>query len=330
MTIQATAVDEMDHAEERQLQLSPAQAGRRLDQVLAELLPAYSRSRLQDWIGRGRVLLDGQPACARDRIRGTELVSVRPQFLPTAELQPQAIALRLVFADPHLLVIDKPAGLVVHPAAGHPDGTLQNALLHHDPSLAALPRCGIVHRLDKDTSGLLVVARTPLAHRVLVAQLAARQVQREYRALVIGEPLGGGRIDAPIGRHPTRRTAMAVVAGARPARTDYRVLARYRGHSLLAVHLHTGRTHQIRVHMAHCRLPLVGDPLYGVRPRPPAGASPTLVRALQRFPRQALHAQRLALQHPVSGATLTWEVPLAADLAHLLTLLEADLVARDH
>lgn len=330
MTIQDAPTADADSARDRQLQLSPAQAGRRLDQVLAELLPDYSRSRLQDWIGRGRVLLDGQPARARDRIRGTERVLVRPEFPPTDDCHPQPIPLRLVFVDPHLLVIDKPAGLVVHPAAGHPDGTLQNALLHHDPTLAALPRCGIVHRLDKDTSGLLVVARTPLAHRILVAQLASHQVRREYRALVIGEPLGGGRIDAPIGRHPNRRTAMAVVASGRPARTDYRVLARYRGHSLLAVSLHTGRTHQIRVHMAHCRLPLVGDPLYGVRPRPPAAADPRLVAALQRFPRQALHAQRLALQHPASGAALDWEIPLAADLAHLLTLLEADLVAHDH
>ena len=308
----------------RSLTLPAAQAGRRLDQVLPDLLPDVSRSRLQNWIDEGRVLVDGRVPRRRDRVRGGEQVWVSPAPEPDDPCRAQAIPLRIVHEDEHLLVIDKPAGLVVHPAAGHPDGTLQNALLHHDPALAALPRCGIVHRLDKDTSGLMVVARSLLAHRRLVEQLARRDVHREYRALVTGELVGGGRIDAPIGRHPVRRTAMAVVASGRPAITDYRILARYRGHTLVAAVLQTGRTHQIRVHMAHIRHPLIGDPLYGPRPRPPRQAAPELVRALQTFPRQALHALRLGLTHPAGGEPMHWEVPMAADLAMLLALLEED------
>lgn len=303
------------------LTLPATQAGRRVDQVLAELLPAYSRARLQDWIDAGRVLVDGQPTRRRERVRGGETVRLRPPVVADTGCLPQAIAFTLVFEDDQLIVIDKPAGLVVHPAAGHADGTLQNALLHHDPALAQLPRCGIVHRLDKDTSGLMVVARTLLAHRTLVAQLAARSVHREYRALVHGEPAAGGRVDAPIGRHPTRRTAMAVVPQGRPAVTHYRVLERFPGLTLLGVHLETGRTHQIRVHMAERRHPLVGDPLYGGRPRPPAGLGPAALAALAAFPRQALHALRLGLNHPETGAPMHWEVPMAADLAALLATL---------
>jgi len=311
---------------EQVVMLSAEQAGRRLDQVLPELLAEVSRSRLQHWIERGRVLVDGRVPRRRDRVRGGEEVRVRPLAEPVACCVAEPIPLILVHEDDHLLVIDKPAGLVVHPAAGHPDGTLQNALLHHDPGLAKLPRCGIVHRLDKDTSGLMVVAKTMLAHRVLVEQLARRSVRREYRALVVGELVAGGRVDAPIGRHPARRTAMAVVESGRPAVTDYRILARYRGHSLLAVSLQTGRTHQIRVHMAHIRHPLVGDPLYGARPRPPRSAAPELIDRLQQFPRQALQAVRLGLEHPATGEAMSWEVALAPDLAALLELLETDHV----
>jgi 23S rRNA pseudouridine1911/1915/1917 synthase len=313
-----------EQAGERRLVLPETAAGRRLDQVLPALLPAVSRSRLQDWIAQGRVLVDGRVPRRRDRVRGGEQVDVRPVLQRDEACRPQPIGLDIVYEDAHLLVVNKPAGLVVHPAAGHPDGTLQNALLHHDAALAALPRCGIVHRLDKDTSGLMVVARSLLAHRSLVQQLASRSAHREYRALVVGEVVAGGRIDAPIGRHPVRRTAMAVVGSGRPAVTDYRILARYRGHTLLAATLQTGRTHQIRVHMAHIRHPLVGDPLYGARPRPPRQAQPALVAALQGFPRQALHALRLGLIHPASAEPMRWEVPMAADLDALLALLWQD------
>jgi 23S rRNA pseudouridine1911/1915/1917 synthase len=299
------------------------QAGRRLDQALAELLPEFSRSRLQVWIDAGLVLIEGAPARARTKVRGGERVRLRAVLESDERFAPEPIALSIVHEDADLLVIDKPAGLVVHPAAGNWTGTLQNGLLHYDPSLARLPRCGIVHRLDKDTTGLLVVAKSSGAHRSLVAQLQARSVRREYRALVVGEPVSGGCVDAPIGRHPTRRTSMAVVAGGRQAVTDYRILRAFRGHTLLAVTLQTGRTHQIRVHMAHIRHPLVGDPVYGGRPRPHKGMDPATAQALARFPRQALHAIRLGLAHPTTGEALSWEVPMAADMAALLQQLES-------
>lgn len=303
----------------------PQHAGRRLDQVLAELMPAFSRSRLQVWIEQGRVLIDGRKPRPKDRVRGAEQVLVRPLIERSGDCLPQSIPLTIVYEDAHLLVIDKPPGLVVHPAAGHPDGTLQNALLHHDPGLAELPRGGIVHRLDKDTSGLMVVARSLRAHRSLVDQLKARTVKRDYRALVLGHPPALGRVEAPIGRHPTRRTAMAVVASGRPALSDYRVLARYRRHSLLGVQLQTGRTHQIRVHMAYLRHPLVGDPLYGAGAQIAAGLrSPELVSALRGFPRQALHAIGLGLIHPVRDEPVSWQVPMAADLAELCRRLKQD------
>jgi 23S rRNA pseudouridine1911/1915/1917 synthase len=313
-------------AQSLSLRLAPEHAGRRLDQVLAELMPDFSRSRLQGWIEQGRVLIDGRQPRPKDRVRGAEQVLVRPLIEPSGDCLPQSIPLHIVYEDAHLLVIDKPAGLVVHPAAGHPDGTLQNALLHHDPGLADLPRAGIVHRLDKDTSGLMVVARSLRAHRSLVAQLKARTVKREYRALVVGHPREDGRIDAPIGRHPTRRTAMAVVAGGRPALSDYRVLARYRRHSLVGVRLQTGRTHQIRVHMAHLGHPLVGDPLYGAGTRVSAGlADPNLASALRAFPRQALHAIGLGLFHPEDERPMSWQVAMATDLGALCERLQQDL-----
>ncbi|WP_462320532.1 23S rRNA pseudouridine(1911/1915/1917) synthase RluD [Halochromatium sp.] len=308
--------------------MQPEHAGRRLDQVLAELLPAFSRSRLQAWIEQGRVLIDGRKPRPKDRVQGAEQVQVEPLIEASGDCVPQPIPLQVVFEDEHLIVVDKPAGLVVHPAAGHPDGTLQNALLHHDPRLDELPRCGIVHRLDKDTTGLMVVARSLLAHRSLVAQLKDRSVKRDYRALVAGMPSSVGRVDAPIGRHPTRRTAMAVVAGGRHAISDYSVLARYRRHSLLAVQLQTGRTHQIRVHMAHLRHPLVGDPLYGAGSRSALDVlSPELSLALRTFRRQALHAIGLGLAHPATGEPMHWQVPMAPDLAALCALLQQDVQA---
>lgn len=303
------------------LRIDPAQAGLRLDQALAALLPDFSRSRLQAWIDAGRVQMDGAPCRRRDKVWGGEEVYLDPVLAPRDECLPEAIPLTIVYEDEQILVIDKPAGLVVHPAAGNPDGTLQNALLHHAPGLDCLPRSGIVHRLDKDTTGLLVVAKTTKAHRSLVEQLQARTVHREYRALVVGALVSGGLVDAPIGRHPTQRIRMAVVGDGRPAVTHYQVLERFPAHTLLGVRLETGRTHQIRVHLSHLRHPLVGDAVYAGRPRLPKAASPTLLAALQGFPRQALHAIRLGLLHPGTGEPMSWEIQMAPDLEALLGVL---------
>ncbi len=308
-------------AAERLLRISPSMAGRRLDQALADMLPEFSRSRLQQWIDSGQVQLDGAACARRQKVRGGEEVRLRPLLEARTECAAQAIPVDVVFEDEHLLVVNKPADFVVHPAAGNPDGTLQNALLHHWPGLVRLPRAGIVHRLDKDTSGLLVVAKTLKAHRSLAEQLLERKVHREYRALVQGRLVAGGRIDAPIGRHPSERTRMAVVPGGRLAVTHYRVLERFAAHTLLAVKLETGRTHQIRVHMAYIRHPLVGDQTYGGRPRPPKDADPELTAGLRAFPRQCLHAIALGLCHPDTGKEMLWEIPMAEDLDALLQLL---------
>jgi 23S rRNA pseudouridine1911/1915/1917 synthase len=269
-------------------------------------LPQYSRSRLRAWIDAGRVTVDGIAPDPTRKVRGDEHVVVRTVAEPLgASLSPEAISLAIVHEDAALIVVDKPAGLVVHPGAGNRAGTLQNALLHHAPALAAVPRAGIVHRLDKDTTGLLVVAKTIPAQTDLARQLAARSVKREYAALVEGDLARGGSVDAPIGRHPTRRTTMAVVAKGKPARTHYDVVERLGLATLLACRLETGRTHQIRVHLASLGHPLVGDPAYGKR-------------STLRFARQALHAARLSLVHPVSGALCTWESALPPDFAALL------------
>jgi 23S rRNA pseudouridine1911/1915/1917 synthase len=267
-----------------------ADAGRRLDQVLAELFPAYSRSRLQQWVKAGEVLLDGEVVAPRYKVSGGESVEIGAELRVESEVRPQNLPLDIRFEDDQLLVINKPAGLVVHPAAGNPDGTLQNALLHYDAGLASLPRSGIVHRLDKDTSGLLVVARSLGAHKSLVEQLQARSVHREYLALVQGEVTAGGHVDAPIGRHPRDRLRMAVVFSGKPSVTHYRVAERFAAYTLLSVRLETGRTHQIRVHMAHLHHPLAGDPVYGGRPRLPRAASDRLRTALGVFRRQARFA----------------------------------------
>jgi 23S rRNA pseudouridine1911/1915/1917 synthase len=305
-----------------------ALAGSRLDQALATLLPEYSRSRLQQSIKEGAVLVDGRPCRPRDKLMGGETLVARVRMARQADCQPQALDLDIVFEDEHLLVVNKPPGLVVHPAAGNWDGTLQNGLLHHDAALAGLPRSGIVHRLDKDTSGLLVVAKSLRAHTSLVAQLQARSVKRQYLAVIVGTPLVGRTIDAPIGRHATQRTRMAVSPMGKPAITHFQVLEHFRLHSLLQVRLETGRTHQIRVHLAHQRLPIVGDPLYGGRLRLPAQADAAVVDLLRGFARQALHAQRLALLHPRSGELLSWEAPLPEDMRQLLEQLRQD--AADH
>lgn len=299
-------------------------AGLRLDQALARMFPDYSRSRLQGWIKDGRVLLDGKPSKPREKVVQGEEVLLKAVFEQQVPCRPQPIALNIVFEDEHILVLNKPAGLVVHPAAGNPDGTLQNALLHHDPGLAAVPRAGIVHRLDKDTTGLMVVAKTVKAHKTLVDALQARQVKREYQALVVGTPTAGGAVDAPIGRHPTQRTRMAVVAAGKHAVTHYRVAERFRIHTLLQVNLETGRTHQIRVHMAHIHYPLVGDSVYGGRLKLPPSSSEAVRQTLTGFKRQALHACRLGLVHPETGSPAEWQAALPDDFADLLTCLRED------
>jgi len=299
-------------------------AGRRLDQALAELFSAYSRARLQQWIKQGSVLLDGRPAPAKYRVVGGEQVEIEAQLQVETAAQPQSLPLDVRFEDQHLLVLNKPPGLVVHPAAGNLEGTLQNALLYHYPELASVPRAGIVHRLDKGTSGLMVVARSLSAHKSLVEQLQARSVHREYLALVQSAVIAGGTIEAPIGRHPRDRLRMAVVQSGKPAVTHYRVRERFPAHTLLEVRLETGRTHQIRVHMAYIHCPLVGDPLYAGRQKLPRGASPRLREALTGFRRQALHAARLQLVHPASGEQLAWEAEMPDDFRQLLEVLREE------
>lgn len=307
--------------------LPPEQAGRRLDQVLAELYPQFSRSRIKAWIEDGRVLVDGAVVRPREPVVGGERVSIEAEEPGEGRVVAQPIELDVVFEDEDLLVVDKPAGLVVHPGAGNPDRTMQNALLAHDPALAGLPRAGIVHRLDKDTSGLLVVARRLEAHTALVRMLASRQVHRAYEAVCVGVMTAGGTVDAPIGRHPADRRRMAVRQGGRGSVTHYRVLERFRAHTHLRVTLETGRTHQIRVHLAHIGYPIVGDPTYGRRLAIPKGATPRLEDALRGFRRQALHAARLTLAHPRSGRELSFDAPLPADMADLLGALREDAAA---
>ena len=304
-------------------------SGRRLDQALAELFGDYSRSRLQKWIKAGRVTLNNKQLRARDKVSAGDTIRLRIEDEQLVEAVSQPIELDIRYEDEHLLIINKPAGLVVHPAAGNPDGTMLNGLLHLDPRLQELPRAGIVHRLDKETSGLLVVARTLKAHKRLVELLQAREIHREYRTIVNGVMISGGSVDEPIGRHPRQRKRMAVVHTGKPARTDYRVLQRFRAHSLLQVKLHSGRTHQIRVHMAHINYPVVGDPLYGGRLKIPAGASDALKNALRNFRRQALHAFKLGFEHPETGEWMEWECAIPDDMQQLLTELQDDKKAMD-
>ncbi len=306
------------------MEIPAGYAGQRLDQALARLLPEYSRGRIQAWMRSGDLRIDGRMRRPRDPVRGGERVELEAVLPVCTRDRAEAIPLRVMFEDEHLLVIDKPAGLVVHPAAGNPDGTLLNALLHLDPALEGVPRSGIVHRLDKDTSGLLLVARSLQAHKRLVVALAAREIGRRYLAVVRGVPVAGGTVDAPIGRHPRRRTHMAVVRDGRPAVTHYRVRERFRAHAALEVRLETGRTHQIRVHLAHIRHPLLGDPVYGGRPRPPPGIGAGLAAAIGAFRRQALHAEALTFTHPLTGEGMRIEAPPPADLAALLTVLRED------
>ncbi len=297
----------------------------RLDQALARLFPEYSRARLTQWLKAGEVLLDGQVRRPRDRVIGGESVTVDAGIEdanPASEAEP--IELNIVYEDDALLILNKPVNLVVHPGAGNRQGTLLNALLHHCPDLATVPRAGIVHRLDKNTTGLMVVAKTIESHHQLVEAMQAREIRREYEAVVHGVMTAGGTIDEPIGRHPIDRKRMAVVATGKPSVTHYRVVKRFRLHTWVRVKLETGRTHQIRVHMAHRRYPIVGDPVYGGRMRMPANASAELQQTLRDFSRQALHAIQLAVPHPQNGEVMEWTAELPDDMRHLIEVLDKD------
>ena len=290
----------------------------RLDQAASRCWPDFSRNRLQGWIKQGELTVDGKPARPRDTVLGGETLELTAELEQQSEDRPQAIPLDIVYEDEHLLVVNKPVGMVVHPGAGNPDGTLVNALLHHDADLALLPRAGVIHRLDKQTSGLLVVGKTQAAFQALVADLAERRIGREYDTIVVGHLIAGGTVDAPIGRHARDRQRQAVVPQGKPAVSHYRVIEQFGEHTWLRVKLETGRTHQIRVHMAHIRHPIVGDPVYGGRPRLPRGADDYLVDLLRHFGRQALHARRLTLRHPETGETLSLTAPLPADMQELI------------
>lgn len=295
--------------------------GRRVDQVAVELFPEYSRARLQTWLKSGDLLVNGKKVKPSGKLLGGEAFVLTAIAEPVSEVHAEDIELDVIYADESVIVINKPAGLVVHPAAGNWSGTLQNGLLHYDPELAGIPRAGIVHRLDKETSGIMMVARSLQAHKKLVDALQARIVTREYLALAIGEMVAGGSVDQPIGRHPKDRKRMAVVEGGKEAVTHYRINRRYHGFTLLDVKLETGRTHQIRVHMAYIQHPLVGDPIYGGRRRVPAGLTEETRTAVQKFPRQALHARRLSFEHPQTGEEVSFEAPLPDDFKGLLGLL---------
>jgi 23S rRNA pseudouridine1911/1915/1917 synthase len=305
------------------LELAADFAGLRLDQALARALPQYSRARLQDWIEAGSVRVDGRIPRVRDKVVGGERVRIEARLEAIQGVGAESLPIDVVYEDRVLIVINKPAGLVVHPGAGNPAHTLQNALLGFDPALARVPRAGLVHRLDRDTSGLLVVARTVEAHTRLVAALAAREIERRYLAVCLGVMTGGRTVDEAIGRHRTARVRMAVRSDGRTAVTHLRVKRRFRAHTLVEARLETGRTHQIRVHLAYIGHPLVGDPLYGGRRQRPAGTSAALAGELAAFKRQALHASQLALAHPTTGRAMAWEAPMPADLTQLLAALAA-------
>jgi 23S rRNA pseudouridine1911/1915/1917 synthase len=303
-------------------------ANERLDQALAKLLPEYSRTQFQEWIEKGYVLVNDQPAKAKLKLKGSERIFIEaiPKVQP--EWEAQDIPLQIVYEDEALLVINKPVGLVVHPGAGNTNSTLLNALLHHAPILQALPRAGIIHRLDKNTSGLLVIAKSALALKEISQQLKNRTMLREYQAVVYGKLISGGSINAPIDRHPLQRKRMAVVDTGKPATTHYRVMERYPAHTHLKLRLETGRTHQIRVHMAHIRHPIVGDSVYGGRTQLSKGMSAELIQTLRQFKHQALHAFALGLTHPITNEWMYWQVDLPDDMQNLIQTLKND--AKDH
>jgi len=308
------------------VQVPESLSGQRLDVVLAEMFPDYSRSRLKQWIQEGQVLLEGQQVKPKIKVFTDQELQLNIEPIESnEECLPEDIPLDIAYEDDALIVVNKPAGLVVHPAAGNRQGTLQNALLFYDERLATVPRAGIVHRLDKDTTGLMVVARNLVSHKYLVEQIMQRQMQREYQALVHGVLTGGGTVDQPIGRHSHDRVRMTVREDGKPAVSHYRVLARFRAHTHIHVKLETGRTHQIRVHMQHLRHPVVGDPIYVDRPRIPAEADKDFVERLRKMERQALHAWRLSLAHPDTGEAMTWEAALPDDMQCLIAAMQKDL-----
>ncbi len=296
-------------------------SGLRLDQAAVELFRDYSRGRLQQWIKSGELTIDGRSAKPSSRVAGGENLRINALMIPEGEVEPQDIPLEVLFEDEHLLVLNKPPGFVVHPAAGNPDGTLQNALLNHDPDLNSIPRAGIVHRLDKDTSGVMVVARSLKAHASLVGQLQTRSMSRIYQAVVKGKPPSRGTIDAAIGRNPRDRKKMAVVEGGRTATSHYRTIRRLPGTSHVEVSLESGRTHQIRVHMTHIGFPIVGDRVYGRGAINKKGLSGTVVTTINEFDRQALHAHTLKLIHPESGAECAFHAELPKDIRILIEVL---------
>ena len=299
-------------------------AGQRLDQALAKLFPEFSRSRLKAWLLDGMIVVDGASPRPRDPVYGGETVTLQVQPEVSVMAEPQAIALDIVYEDESLIVINKPVGLVVHPGAGNSSGTLLNGLLHHAAELEQVPRAGIIHRLDKDTSGLLLIGKTLAAHTALVRQLAEREISRYYLAVCNGVLTGGGTINEPVGRHRVDRKRMCVRDDGKPAVTHYTVLERFAAHTYIRVKLETGRTHQIRVHFAHRRHALIGDPVYGGRLALPKGAGDRLIAALRGFRRQALHAAQLEFTHPDSGEMLSFEATPPDDFADLLAVLRED------
>jgi len=310
---------------EKQIAAVPEElAGLRLDQALARMFPEYSRSRLKEWLLAGAITVDGGPRRPRDAVAGGETITLEPRTESEVRAAPEPIQLDVVYEDDDLLVVNKAAGLVVHPGAGNPGGTLMNGLLHHSPQLEEVPRAGIIHRIDKDTTGLLLVAKSLPAHTALVRQLAERKISRNYLAVCNGVLTGGGTIDQPIGRHPVDRKRMSVQQNGKPAVTHYTVLQRFRAFTYISVKLETGRTHQIRVHFAWRRHALVGDPVYGGRLALPKGATEPLIDALRRFKRQALHATRLAFEHPSTGQMIELEVAPPADFESLLDVMQKD------
>jgi 23S rRNA pseudouridine1911/1915/1917 synthase len=298
--------------------------GLRLDQALARLFPDYSRTQIQEWIKNHSIQVNQEASKARALVMGGEIITLLATLKQQPSFEAQAIHLDIVHEDDALLVINKSAGMVVHPGAGNPDRTLLNALLHHCPDLKNLPRAGIIHRLDKDTSGLLVIAKTASSLNHLSKQLKARSITRIYQAIVFGILISGGTIDAPIARHPIQRKRMTVSESGKTAITHYRIVERYRAHTRVKVQLETGRTHQIRVHMAYTQHPILGDPLYGGRLQLPKGATKELITELRQFKRQALHASELGLLHPVTNKRVSWQAPLPKDLIELIEILKKD------
>ena len=308
-------------------EVQPGQIGQRLDQTLAELFPEYSRSRLKTWIEAELVKINGRVAnLPRAKVLGEEQIEITVEVEDETRFAPENIPLNIVYEDDDILVINKPKDLVVHPGAGNPTGTVLNALLYHYPPIAEVPRAGIVHRLDKDTTGLMVVAKTIPAQTKLVRELQKRKITREYEAVASGIMTKGGTVEQPMARHPTKRTLMAVHPMGKPAITHYRIMENYRNYTRLRLRLETGRTHQIRVHMAHIAHPLLGDQTYGGRPRPPKNADEQFMEVLRNFRRQALHAVMLRLAHPISGEMMEWYAPLPEDFVELLNALKTDYI----